>query len=185
MTGLIGQPIPRREDPALLTGRGRYTDDVTSPGTLHAFVVRSQVAHARLVGVEVSQAREAPGVAAVFTAADLPSAGPMPSAEGLPPGSLNPEYPVLATDKVLWAGQPVVLVVAATPELAADAAEFVVVDYDELPAVTGPLEAAADGAPLLHESSGTNVAFRRRLIAGDAGKAFEGAAHRVGQRMVS
>src|SRR5215471_4493981 len=185
MTRLIGQPIPRREDPALLTGRGRYTDDVTSPGTLHAFVVRGQVAHARLVSVEVSQAREAPGVAAVFTAADLPGAGPMPGAEGLPPGSLNPEYPVLATDKVLWAGQPVVLVVPAPPELAADAAELVVVDYDELPAVTGPLQAAADGAPPLHDGTGTNVAFRKRLVAGDAGKAFEGAAHRVGQRMVS
>jgi carbon-monoxide dehydrogenase large subunit len=190
MTRLIGQPIQRREDPALLTGRGRYIDDLTPPGTLHAFVVRSQVAHARLVSVDVSQAREAPGVAAAFSAADLAGAGPMPAAEGLPPGSLNPEYPVLAADKLLWAGQPVALVVAATPELAADAAELVVVDYDELPAVTGPLEAAADGAPLLHEGplhdgTGTNVAFRKRLVAGDAGKAFDDAAHRVGQRMVS
>jgi aerobic carbon-monoxide dehydrogenase large subunit len=185
MTRLIGQPVPRREDPALLTGRGRYTDDVTPPGTLHAFVIRSPVAHARLVSVDVSQARAAPGVAAVFTAADLAGTGPLPRAEGLPPGSLNPGYPILATGKVLWAGQPVALVVAATPELAADAAELVAVDYDELPAVTGPLEAAADGAPPLHEGTGTNVAFRKRLIAGDAGKAFDDAAHRVGQRMVS
>jgi carbon-monoxide dehydrogenase large subunit len=185
MTGLIGQPLPRREDSALLTGRGRYTDDVMPPGTLHAFVVRSPVAHARLVSVDVSQAREAAGVAAVFTAADLPGAGPMPRAEGLPPGSLNPEHPVLATGKVLWAGQPVALVVAATPELAADAAELVVVDYDELPAVTAPLEAAADGAPSLHDGTGTNVAFRKRLVAGDAGTAFDNAEHRVGQRMVS
>src|SRR5215472_612208 len=109
----------------------------------------------------------------------------MPAAEGLPPGSLNPEYPVLAADKLLWAGQPGALVVAATPELAADAAELVVVDYDELPAVTGPLQAAADGAPPLHDGTGTNVAFRKRLVAGDAGKAFDNAAHRVGQRMVS
>jgi carbon-monoxide dehydrogenase large subunit len=185
MTRLIGQPVPRREDAALLTGRGRYTDDVTPPGTLHAFVVRSQVAHARLVSVDVSQAREAPGVAAAFSAADLAGAGAMPATEGLPSGSLNPEYPVLAADKVLWAGQPVALVVAATPELAADAAELVVVDYDELPAVTGPLEAAADGAPPLHEGTETNVAFRKRLVAGDAAKAFDNAAHRVGQRMVS
>ena len=185
MTGLIGQPVRRREDPALLTGRGSYTDDVMPPGTLHAFVVRSPVAHARLVSVDVSQAREAPGVAAVFTAADLPRTGPMPRAEGLPPGSLTPEYPVLATGKVLWAGQPVALVVAATPELAADAAELVVADYDELPAVTGPLEAAASSSPPLHDGAGTNVAFRRRLVAGDAGTAFDGAAHRVGQRMVS
>jgi aerobic carbon-monoxide dehydrogenase large subunit len=182
---LIGQPIPRREDPALLTGRGRYVDDVAPPGTLYAFVVRSPVAHARLVSVDVTAALEAPGVVAAFTAADLSDVGPLPGGEGLPPGSLNPEHPVLAADKVLWAGQPVALVVADTPELAADAAELVAVQYDELPAVTGPLESAADGAPLLHEGTPGNVAFRKRLTAGDATVAFASAAYRVGQRMTS
>src|SRR5215472_9605060 len=108
----IGKAIVRREDPALLTGRGVYLDDVAPPGTLHAFVVRSPVAHARITGVDIAQAREAPGVAAVFTASDLAGIGPMPGAEGLPPGSPNPAYPVLAQDTVLWAGQPVALVVA-------------------------------------------------------------------------
>jgi len=185
--GLIGRAIVRREDPALLTGRGSYTDDVTPPGTLHAFVVRSPVAHALISGVDVTEAREAPGVVAVYTAADLAAlgAGPLPGAEGLPPGSLNPEFPVFASAKVLWAGQPVVLVVAETAEQAADAAELVVVDYDELPAVVGPLDAAADGAPLLHEGAESNVAFRKRLTAGDADGAFRGAAYRVGQRMIS
>src|ERR1700722_4877512 len=143
--GLIGQALTRREDPPLLTGRGVYVDDVAPPGTLHAYVVRSPLAHARITGIDVAAAREAEGVAAVFTAADLAArgVGPLPGGDGLPPGALNPASPVLACDAVLWAGQPVALVVAATPEGAADAAELVDVDYDELPAVTAVLDAAA------------------------------------------
>ncbi len=185
MSDLIGRAIVRREDPALLTGRGVFLDDVTPEGALHAFVVRSPVAHARIAGLDVTQARQAPGVAAVFAAADLAGAGPLPGAEGLPPGSSSPAYPVLAADTVLWAGQPVALVVADTPELAADAAELVVADYDELPAVTGPEEAMAQGAPVLHDGMAGNVAFTRRLRAGDAAAAFAAAAYRVRQRMVS
>jgi aerobic carbon-monoxide dehydrogenase large subunit len=187
MTGIIGQAIVRREDPALLTGQGRYVDDVAPEGVLHAYVVRSPVAHARIVSVDVTEARQAPGVVAVYTAADLAGlgVGALPRADGLPPGSLNPEYPILASGKVVWAGQPVALVVAETSEQAADAAELVLADYDELPAVAGPLEAAAGGAPVVHEGADGNVAFRRRLTAGDAAAAFRAAAHRVGQRMVS
>src|SRR5579872_6224903 len=107
--GLIGQPLTRREDPPLLIGRGRYVDDFTPPGTLHAYVVRSPLAHARISGVDVTEARAADGVAAVFTAADLAvlGVGPLPAAEGLPPGAQNPAYPLLAGDEALWAGQPV------------------------------------------------------------------------------
>jgi carbon-monoxide dehydrogenase large subunit len=178
----------RREDPALLTGRGQYVDDVDIPGTLHAFVVRSPVAHAQIVSVDVSEAQAADGVVAVLTAADLDAAGtgPMPGGEGMPAGALNPPFPVLASGKVVWAGQPVALVVALTPALAADAAELVDVTYDELPAVTSPLEAAAPGAPVVHDGGPEgNVSFRARLAAGDADAAFAGAAHRVSQRMTS
>ena len=184
---LIGQPITRREDPTLLTGRGEYVDDFAPEGTLHAFIVRSPLAHARITNVDVSAAREASGVAAVFTAADLAERGigPLTGAEGLPPGALNPALPVLASDKVLWAGQPVALVVAGRPEQAADAAEVVAVDYEDLPAVTAVLDAAAREAPRLHDSTGTNVAFRKRLTAGDAAAAFARAAYTVGQRMTS
>jgi carbon-monoxide dehydrogenase large subunit len=184
---LIGQPLTRREDPPLLTGRGRYVDDFAPEGTLHAFAVRSPLAHARITGIDVTEARVAAGVAAVFTAADLAEqgVGPLPGGEGLPPGALNPAHPVLASDKVLWAGQPVVLVVAGTPEQAADAAELVVIDYDDLPAVTAALDAAADGAPVLHEGAPGNIAFRKRLTAGEAGTAFEQAAYRASQRMTS
>jgi aerobic carbon-monoxide dehydrogenase large subunit len=184
---LIGQALPRREDPALLAGNGVFVDDVNPPGTLHAYVVRSPLAHARITGIDVTAAREAPGVVAIFTAADLAhqGVGPLPGAEGLPPGSLNPAYPVLACDSVLWAGQPLVLVVADTPERAADAADLVSVDYDELPAVTAVLAAADPAAPLVHDGAESNVAFRKRLTAGDADAAFARAAYRVRQRMTS
>jgi aerobic carbon-monoxide dehydrogenase large subunit len=185
--GLIGQPLTRREDPPLLTGRGQYVDDFTPPGTLHAYVVRSPVAHARVTGIDVTAARGVEGVAAVFTAADLAAqgVGPLPGAEGLPPGALNPAYPVLAGGVVLWAGQPVVLVVADTRERAADAAELVDVDYDELPAVTAVLDAADPAAPLVHAGAESNIAFRKRLTAGDADGAFARAAYTVRQRMTS
>ncbi len=185
--GLIGQPLTRREDPPLLTGRGRYVDDFTPPGTLHAYVVRSPLAHARISGVDVTEARAADGVAAVFTAADLAvlGVGPLPAAEGLPPGAQNPAYPLLAGDEALWAGQPVVLVVADSPERAADAAELVAIDYDELPAVTAVMDAAGSSAPLVHAGAESNVAFRKRLTAGDADGAFARAAYRVRQRMTS
>jgi carbon-monoxide dehydrogenase large subunit len=187
VSNLIGRPLTRREDPALLTGRGRYLDDQAPPGTLHAFLVRSPLAHARITEVDVTEAAQAPGVVAVYTAHDLAArgVGRLPAGEGLPPGSVNPPYPVLASDKVLWAGQPVVLVVADTPELAADAAELVVVDYEDLPVVTTALDAAQPSAPLLHEDAGTNIAFRKRLTRGDAAAAFDSAAYRVRQRMTS
>jgi aerobic carbon-monoxide dehydrogenase large subunit len=184
---LIGQPLTRREDPPLLTGRGRYVDDTTPDGTLHAYVVRSPLAHARITSIDVAEAEEAPGVQAVFTAASLTAqgVGPLPGGEGLPPGALNPEHPVLASDKVLWAGHPVAVVIADTAEQAADAAELVAIDYDDLPAVTNALDAAEAGAPRLHEQAGTNVAFRKRLTTGDAAKAFQDAAYIVSQRMTS
>jgi aerobic carbon-monoxide dehydrogenase large subunit len=184
---LIGQPLTRREDPALLTGHGQYVDDFEPAGTLHAFVVRSPLAHARITSVDVEEARQAEGVHAVFTAEDLAAqgVGPLPGGEGLPPGSLNPPFPALASGKVLWAGQPVALVVADTRERAADAAELVVIDYDDLPAVTAVLDAADPAAPRLHEDAPSNIAFRKRLTAGDASAAFRDAAYTVSQRMTS
>ncbi|MGH3171595.1 MAG: xanthine dehydrogenase family protein molybdopterin-binding subunit [Trebonia sp.] len=212
---MIGAEIRRREDPALLTGRGRYVDDLSLPGLLHAFVVRSPVAHARIASLDADEARTAPGVVAVFTAADLDEVRPLPGGEGLPPGALNPVNRALASEKVLWAGQPVTLVVAESPALAADAAELVMVDYEELPAVTDPVRAAAADAPVLHapvppeeaQSPGAaspgapspgapspgaaladisgNIAFVKRLASGDAEGAFARAAHVVRQRMVS
>jgi aerobic carbon-monoxide dehydrogenase large subunit len=187
----VGQALLRREDPALLTGRGQYVDDVAVPGglgpVLRAHVVRSPVAHALITGLDVEAGRVADGVVAVYTAADLDAAsvGRLPGAEGLPPGAVSPAYPVLAAGKVVWAGQPVALVVATCAALAADAAELVDVSYEELPAVTAPLDAVAPGAPVLHADLGGNVVVRKRLVAGDPDGEFARAAYRVGQRMVS
>src|SRR6185437_1683644 len=160
---------------------------VEPDGTLHAFIVRSPLAHARITGIDVTEAQEAPGVIAVYTAHDLADQGVglLPGAEGLPPGPLNPPHPVLARDKALWAGQPIAVVIADSKERAADAAELVVIDYDDLPAVTSPLDAAAGDAPRLHDGTDSNVAFRRRLTAGDAAKAFQEAEYTVRQRMTS
>jgi len=178
----MGAAMPRVEDAALLAGRGTYVDDVTEPGLLHAYLVRSPLAHAVITELDVAPAREVPGVAGVFTADDLREVGPLPGPRGID----GPAFPLLraAGDKVRWAGEPVALVVAATPAQAADAAEFVLVDYDPLPAVTDPEAAAADGAPLLHGGE-SNVCFRGRLTGGDAASVFGAAAHRVRQRMTS
>jgi aerobic carbon-monoxide dehydrogenase large subunit len=181
---IVGEPIPRREDPALLTGRGNYLDDMSLPGMLHAFVVRSPFAHALIGDIDLSAAREAPGVVAVFTAADLGDIGPVPGVEGpLPGGATLPGFPVLAVEKVLWVGQPVALVVAETPARAADAADLVDVDYDPLPAVTDPERALEPDAPVLHE--GGNLATRHRITSGDPDDAFASAAFRVRQKMIS
>ena len=170
------------EDSALLAGRGTYVDDVTVPGLLYAFVVRSPVAHGVITALDVSGARRAAGVAGVFTADDMRDVGPLPG----PAGIDGPGMPLLraAGDRVRWAGEPVALVVAETPAAAADAAELVSVDYDVLPAVTGAEAAVAPGAPILHGKE-ANACFRRRLTGGDADRAFADATYRVRQRMVS
>jgi carbon-monoxide dehydrogenase large subunit len=185
VTGMVtgmGAALPRVEDGPLLTGRGCYVDDVSEPGMLHAFVVRSPVAHGVIASLDVSEARSAPGVAGVFTASDMRDVGALPGPRGLD----GLAFPLLRAsgDKVRWAGEPVALVVASTAALAADAAELIGVDYEPLGAVTSPEAAAAPDAPALHGASG-NVCFRERLTAGDAAGAFAAAAHRVRQRMVS
>ncbi len=155
----------RREDQRLLTGTGRYTSDFNFPGQLYACFVRADRAHAKLLSVDVSAAREAPGVVAVYTAADLASQnyatlptlvhykGVGGQAIKLPPRS------VLASDKVRFVGEEIALVVASSPLAALDAVEMVMVDYEELPAVAHPLDAVATGAALVHDSIPGNVCF--------------------------
>ncbi len=181
--------IQRRvEDAALLAGRGQYVDDVAPPGVLHGFVVRSQVAHGVITGLDAAAARAAPGVAGVFTADDMRDVGPLPGPRGLDDMD-GLAFPLLRAlgDRVRWVGEPVALVVADTAAMAADAAELVAVDYEVLPAVTEPEAAARPSAPVLHASRGKrgNVCFSERLTGGDAARAFADAAHIVGQRMVS
>src|SRR5436305_11135698 len=142
----VGQAIRRKEDPRLITGRGRYVDDISLPGTLWAALVRSPEAHAKIVSVDVSAAREQPGVEAVFTGEDMTDlGGPLPMA-WLPPGVevKNPEHWPVARATVNHVGDPVAVVLGEDSYAVVDAADDVVVDYDPLPVLTDP-EAALRG----------------------------------------
>ncbi len=181
-----GHAVRRLEDEALLQGQGRYTDDFAPPGLTRACFVRSPYPHARLVKVDTRDAQAMPGVVAVFTGADLVAAGvpEVPSGVGFPraDGSpcATPLRRVLAHERVRYVGEAVALVVAETLEQARNAAEAVVVDYDELPMVVDLNDALSAGAPALCEAAPDNIAAEMRH--GDAratAAAFEAAAHVV------
>jgi carbon-monoxide dehydrogenase large subunit len=158
----VGQPVSRKEDPVLLRGEGRYTDDLNLSGQLYGVMVRSQMAHGELRSIDADTAREMPGVHMVITAADLDAAGikNMPAAAGKHrDGTPTPRPPhrPLATDRVRYVGEPIAMVVAETIMLAKDAAESISVDIDPLPAVTTASSAAAPDAPQLHADAPGNV----------------------------
>ncbi len=180
----VGQPVRRKEDDALVRGKGRYTDDFNLPGQAYAVIVRSTHAHGVIRGIGTDAARAMPGVLGVWTGTDLNAAGYGPFTCGLPlknrDGSplLQTNRPALATDKVRFVGDPVAFVVAETLAQARDAAEAVELDIDPLPAVTDPEEAARPGAPLLYDHIPNNVALDYHY--GDMEKvnaAFASAAH--------
>ncbi|HEV8623193.1 MAG TPA: molybdopterin cofactor-binding domain-containing protein, partial [Acidimicrobiia bacterium] len=160
---LLGNAVRRVEDPDILLGRARYVDDLDIPGVLHLVFVRSTVAHAELRTVDAAEAAGMPGVAGVFTAADLD----LPDALG--PMVVNPDFarPPLAKGKVRFVGDIVAAVAAETRAAAVDAAEQVVVDYEPLPAVVDPEAATEPGAPLQFEALGTNVASGSREASDD------------------
>ncbi|MCU1401510.1 MAG: Carbon-monoxide dehydrogenase (acceptor) [Acidimicrobiales bacterium] len=155
MAGFIrGMRVLRTEDPELLTGAARYGDDLDLPGALRLVFVRSELAHARLVGIDTAEALAAPGVVAVYTAADL---GLAPY-QGMAKVHNDFARPPLAVDKVRFVGEPIAVVIATTTAEARDAADLVVVDYEPLPAVTDPELALALDAPALFEAHTDNLA---------------------------
>lgn len=182
-----GQAVQRLEDQQLLTGRGRYTDDLSQPGQLHVAFLRSPYPHARIVGVDTASAISMPGVVRVLTGADLVAAGvqPIPGVAGFrrPDGqpASGPERRALAHERVRFVGEPVVAVLADTLQQARDAAESVYVEYEELPMVVTPSAALADGAPVLSEETapGNICAEMRHGNAQAAQAAFAQAAHVV------
>ncbi len=126
----IGSPIKRREDPRLIQGLASYVDDIRLPGTLHLSIVRSPFGRAAIRKIDTTRALEAPGVVAVYTAADIGNkVGPVPVA-GLVPDAKVPVQPVLAETHVKFAGEPVAVVVAESANGASDAAALIDVDYD-------------------------------------------------------
>ncbi|MCL6636427.1 MAG: molybdopterin-dependent oxidoreductase [Alicyclobacillus sp.] len=164
MAQVFGAAVKRREDPRLITGRGRYTEDVQLPGMLYAAILRSPHAHARLVQVDTAAAAAAPGVVAVFTGRDLAGKmGTIPTA-WLPPDSdiKATAHPALAVDKVRYVGDGVAMVVAENRYAARDALDLIRVEYEVLPAVTEQEAALQPGAPLVHDDAPGNVAFRWR-----------------------
>jgi 2-furoyl-CoA dehydrogenase large subunit len=172
----LGQSAPRHEDAALLTGRGRFGDDLgTTPGTLHAAVLRSPHAHARLLGVDTAAALALPGVHAVLTGQDV-QRWQQPFVVGV---KVPMQHYVLAVDKVRYAGEPVAVVVAQDRYIAEDALDLLRADYEALPAVVD-IEAACDaGAAVLHEAVGSNVVSDRSFCYGDPDAAFAAADRRV------
>jgi carbon-monoxide dehydrogenase large subunit len=186
----IGQPVPRTEDPTLVSGRGCYTDDIKLPGEVYAVMVRSRVAHGVIKRIDTAAARGMPGVLGVYTGADLADYGtlkcivPFNNRDGSP--MIKPARPALPTDKVRFVGDPIAFVVGETPLQARDAAEAVEVEIDQLPAVVRPEDAAQPGAPLLHTEAPGNIALDYHY--GDAEKvaaAFAKAAHVTKLKLVN
>lgn len=182
----IGASVRRKEDYRFLSGAGNYTDDLNRPGQVHAVMVRADRPHARIGGIDAAAAKAAPGVLAVYTGADLAADG----VGGVPCGwqihnkdgsaMAEPPHPVLATGKVRHVGDPVAVVIAETRQQAKNAAELVMVEYEDLPAISGVKDAVAPGAPLVHDDVPGNICFDWHI--GDKAivdAAFANAAHVV------
>ncbi|MFY7912437.1 MAG: xanthine dehydrogenase family protein molybdopterin-binding subunit, partial [Emticicia sp.] len=159
----IGQSVKRVEDKRFITGQGRYTDDIVLPRMVHAYILRSPYAHARIKSIDTSEALAMKGVVAIYTGKDFENINGVPCGwqVNFKDGTTmrEPKHPLLVLDKVKHAGDGVAMVVAETKEIAADAAEAINVKYEVLKAVTNPKEALAPGAPLVHDEYPDNVAF--------------------------
>ncbi len=181
---LAGKRVRRKEDPRLITGTATYVDDIRMPGMHFVCVLRSPHAAARIEAVRTEAAANHPGVAAVFTGADLKGVGAVPCGVSLPDLRV-PHHPLLAQDRVYFVGHPVAAVVATDRYLAQDAADLIEVDYEPLPAVSDPEKALEPGAPAVHPQWPDNVAFTYHQEGGEVDKAFAEADVVVKQRIVS
>ena len=181
---LVGKRIRRQEDPRLITGTAIYLDDIKMPGMHHACVLRSPHGAARIVRINTKPALALPGVAAVFTGADVKDLGAVPCAASLP-GLRVPHHHLLAQDRVYYVGHPVAVVVATDRYIAQDAADLVEVEYEPLGAVTDPEKALAAGAPPVHPEWPDNIAFTFHQEGGDTAQAFRDADVIVKQRITS
>ncbi|MEO8744196.1 MAG: molybdopterin cofactor-binding domain-containing protein [Candidatus Dormibacter sp.] len=162
ITTMIGAKIHRREDPRLITGHGRYVDDMTRPGMLHMTVVRSPMAHAKIRSIDLAEARKAPGVRAVYTFADFKDhiAGGLPvTASFVAEKKQVPNQFPIAHDQVVYQGEAVAVVLAEDRNQAADAAALVQVDYDPLPAVMDLDKAIEPGSPTVHAGAPDNIGW--------------------------
>src|SRR3954468_5334072 len=176
----IGRSVPRPNAPRLLAGRGRYVSDLRLPRMLHAAFLRSPYAHAKIIAIDADQARALDGVHLVAIGADLakictPWIGTLDHFKGM---VSEPQLP-LPLDRVVWAGQAVVAIVAESRAIAEDALELIAIDYEELPAVVDIDSACAPGGPCVNPDAAGNVCFRSQLNSGTVDDAFANAAHVV------
>ena len=176
-TRIFGSGIRRREDPRLLTGTATYTDDIRLPAMLHAAMLRSPHAHAKITGIDTGAATVSPGVVAIYTGTDVGDAlQPTPCAWLLPDSDLKvASYPCIASDVVRYTGDIVAVVVAENRYQAYDALDLIKVDYEPLPTVSDPEAGARDDAPQLHPDIPGNQAFHWTVSGGDIDAAFANA----------
>ena len=185
-TRIFGSGIRRREDPRLITGSATYTDDFVLPGMVHAVMLRSPHAHARITRIDISPAAEAPGVLAVFTGADVEGEFQVvPCAWLIPNSDLKvAAYPCIAKDMVRYVGDIVAAVVAEDIQQATDARDLIEVDYEPLDSVIDPEKAGQPGAPQLHADVPNNQAFHWKMEGGDVDAAFKNAPVIIKERIV-
>ena len=167
----VGERIRRTEDPRLITGTACYLDDITRPGMLHAAVLRSPYAAARINSISIEDALALPGVKAVYVGKDVESVGGVPCAGSMPDLRI-PDHKILAGDRVYYVGHPVAAVVATDKYIAADAIERIEVDYEPTELVSDPEEALQEGAVKVHPEYPDNVAFTFSQEGGDVEEAF-------------
>jgi carbon-monoxide dehydrogenase large subunit len=188
----IGQPIRRVEDRRFITGHGSYLDDISRPRQVHAFMLRSPHAHARINSIDASAALSAPGVLAVLTGEDLArdGIGPIPCVSGVNnrdgSAAVLPPRPAIAHDRVRHVGDTVAMVVAETSAAARDAAELIAIDYEPLPAVVDTGEALQAGRPQVWDEAPGNLCFDWEV--GDHAaveRAMAGARHRIALKLVN
>src|SRR3981081_190583 len=184
----VGRAMRRKEDPRMITGRARYLDDNSVPGTLYMAIVRSPEAHAKITSIDTSAAAQRDDVVAVFTGEDLAGdfAAPMAMIWS-PPGVeiKTPEHWPLKSGAVKHVGDPVAVVVGTDRYSVVDAAEEVVVEYDAQPVVVDPEQALEDGSPLVWEQFGTNRTHEWKVSGGDIDAALADADAIVEQRLVN
>jgi carbon-monoxide dehydrogenase large subunit len=184
-TRIFGSGIRRQEDPRLLTGTATYTDDLTLPGMLHAAMLRSPHAHARITRIDLSRAQAAPGVVAAYAGTDTEALKPVPCAWLLPNAGLKiAGYQAIARDTVRYVGDIVAVVVAETTSQAYDALELIDVEYEPLPSVTDARAALQPGAAQLHADIPNNEAFHWTVAGGDIDAAFRNAEVVVKERII-
>jgi carbon-monoxide dehydrogenase large subunit len=169
-TRYVGKPVRRKEDARIITGQARWTDNFTLPGQLYMAIARSPVAHARITSTDISAALQSPGVVAAFTGRDLArDYESLPTAWKVSDDLADPGHAPIASEKVRHVGDAVAVVIAESPYQAADALEYVQVNYDRMDAVCDMTAALATGSPLVHDEVGSNRAFTWGFSAGDYG----------------